>query len=128
MRLRIASAPALLATVLVVNGCGPPPPQAPPHQAMKLDSALSGISSACGLSYQTTALARNPAPSLSGLEASASRDADKLASVYAGNPGWLYQGETITTIVDDSISLLGECGLVESRAKLVKLTGQAGGG
>jgi hypothetical protein len=95
---------------------------------MKLDSALSGISSACGLSYQTTALARNPAPSLSGLEASASRDADKLASVYAGNPGWLYQGETITTIVDDSISLLGECGLVESRAKLVKLTGQAGGG
>jgi hypothetical protein len=126
MTRRVASALGLLAGTLAISGCGPTPPQAPLPAAMKLDSALSGIASACGLSYQTTALAGHTAPSLDGLEAAATKDTDKLASVDAENPDWIYQGEMISAIVKDSISLLGDCGLSAARARLARRTGQHG--
>jgi hypothetical protein len=115
----MATALTLAVTAAVAAGCGPTPPQAPLPDAMKLDSALSGIANACGLSYQTTALEHG---SLSGLEAVAKRESQKLASVYARNPDWIYQGETVRTILADSISLLGDCGLNQAQTELIRLT------
>jgi hypothetical protein len=85
---------------------------------MKLDSALSGISNACGLTYQMTALAGGTQPDLSGPEAVATHEALKLATVYTRNPKWIYQGETVAAIVSDSLSTLAECGLVHAKAAL----------
>jgi pectin methylesterase-like acyl-CoA thioesterase len=118
-RRRVIVAVSLVA-VVALCGCGPTPPQAPLPQAKKLDSALSAISSACGLSYQTTALAASTSPDLSSLEASATKAVHKLASVYALDPGWIYQGETVGTIVADSITALGDCGLSHAKAGLVQ--------
>jgi hypothetical protein len=112
-----------LAAAVAIAGCGATPPQAPLPAAMKLDSALSAIANACGLSYQTTAVVHQPAPSLDELDAVATRQSDKLASVYAHNPWWIYQGETIRAIVLDSISMLGGCGLERAKAELVRRTG-----
>jgi hypothetical protein len=120
---RTAAALALAALALaaaVLSGCGPTPPQAPFRQAQKLDSALSGIASACGLSYQTTALAGSSRPDLSSLQSAANKEVHKLASVYALSPEWIYQGETVRTIVRDSITALGDCGLSDAQARLVR--------
>jgi hypothetical protein len=123
VRRPITTALGLIATVALAAGCGATPPQAPLRAAMKLDSALSGIAHACGLSYQTTALARKPVSPPGVLEAVATRHSDKLASVYAQNPDWIYQGETVRTIVQDSISALDGCGLEQAKAELVRRTG-----
>jgi len=82
---------------------------------MKLSVATGGISSACGLAYQTTAFHKSD---LEALEATASSNATKLASVYAKNPAWIYQGETVGKIVEDSIAMLNACGLNRSAAVL----------
>lgn len=99
------------AAALALAGCGPSPPQAPLKQAMRLSVATSGISTACGLAYQLTAFPANHAADLESLEATASASATKLASVYARNPAWIYQGDTVSEIVADGISMLRACGL-----------------
>jgi hypothetical protein len=101
------------ALVLAVAGasCGPTPPQAPFAQAKKLDSATGDIAAACGLTYQVTAFPGDHRAGLASLEASATSSARKLASVYAGNPAWIYQGETVGKIVDDGVAMLRACGL-----------------
>jgi len=85
---------------------------------MQLDASTSGMSSACGLAYQVTAFAKPGNADLSSYEAQASAQARKLASVYRRNPEWIYQGETVRRIVDDSISLLGACGLTGAQRVL----------
>jgi hypothetical protein len=117
-RYRIAAGLAILA----LAGCGATPPQAPLAQAKKLDASTSGISSACGLTYQVTAFARPGRADLSSYEATASRQARKLASVYKLDPAWIYQGETLRKIVHDSIAMLGSCGLTQARAVLIEQT------
>ncbi len=117
-------ATALVLVILVMAalaGRGPTPPQAPLAQAKKLDASTSGLSSACGLSYQVTAFARPGSADLSSYEA-ASKQARKLASVYALDPTWIYQGETVRKIVHDSAAMLGSCGLTQAQAVLVELT------
>ena len=104
--------------LLALCGCGATSPQAPLAQAKKLDSALGGISTACGLSYQTTDFARPGSANLSSLQKTASAHARKLASVYARDPGWIYQGQTVKNIVDESISMLGSCGLPQAQKVL----------
>jgi hypothetical protein len=126
MRTRLAI--TVGAVAIAVAGCGATPPQAPLAQAKKLDAATSGIASACGLSYQTTALADGHQPDLSALESTAITEARKLASVYALNPDWIYQSETIRVIVHDSISALGDCRLTEAQATLAAQTGHRGSG
>ncbi len=92
--------------------------------AAKLDTSLSGISTACGLAYQLSAFPPPPAAQLASLEATARRQAAKLASVFHQNPGWIYQGETVSRIVDDGISMLGSCGLTRARTALAGETGR----
>jgi hypothetical protein len=101
----LASGPTLLAA------CGPLPPQAPPAQAKKLDASLSDISTACGEMYQMSAFGPPPTSQIRPIADSASFEARKLASVYARNPVWIYQGETIRLIVAQAISKLRNCGL-----------------
>jgi hypothetical protein len=120
---RLAPLIAVLSLMLLGGGCGAAPPQAPPRAAAKLDTSLGGISTACGLAYQVSAFPPPPAAQLTSLDATASEQAMKLASVFHENPGWIYQGETVRTIVDDAISMLGSCGLSEAR---MALAGQVG--
>jgi hypothetical protein len=111
---------------LAAAGCGATPPQAPLDQAKKLDDALSGISTACGESYQVTAFPGPRKTDLQTLEATAARDAVKLASVYRRNPAWVYQGDTIRALVDDSLSTLRQCGLHSAAAVLEHATKRGG--
>jgi len=85
---------------------------------MKLSVATGGISTACGLTYQATAFAGDHTSDLETLEATASSSATKLASVYAKNPAWIYQGETVGQIVEDSVAMLNACGLHRSARML----------
>jgi multidrug efflux pump subunit AcrA (membrane-fusion protein) len=122
------SAPARRSLVSVVAavvlaGCGSAEPQAPLPEAKKLDESTSGISTACGLSYQVTAFPGQHEPDLSTLEATATTAANKLASVYARNPGWIYQGEPVHAIVTDSLTMLRQCGLSGAAQALTRRTG-----
>ena len=106
-----------------VAACGPTPPRAPLEQAKKLDSATSGISTACGLSSQVTAFPPVAQQNLVTLDATATTDARKLAGVYHRNPNWIYQGETVHQIVRDSLTALDACGLHHAASALRARTG-----
>jgi hypothetical protein len=123
MRPRHRSA-ALVTTLLAlaVSACGATPPQAPLPQAKKLDSSTSGISTACGETYQVTAFPGNHRRDLATLDATATSSARKLASVYRRNPAWIYQGETVAAIVKDALSMLSDCGLPGAKATLAHLS------
>ena len=111
---------ALLATA--VSACGSTAGQAPLKQAMKLSVATGGISTACGLAYQVTGFPGDHKADLDTLNATASSSAKKLASVYAENPAWVYQGETVHDIVRDSLAMLSACGLTEAERTLANAT------
>jgi hypothetical protein len=111
-----------LAAAFLATACGAPPPQAPFRYAKKLDSATSGISTDCGLSYQVTAFPGDHTKDLITLEATASTSVRKLAKVWKLNPDWIYQGETIRQIVGASLSMLDSCGLHRARTELARLT------
>jgi multidrug efflux pump subunit AcrA (membrane-fusion protein) len=115
--------PVSVALVAALAGCGSAQPQAPLPEAKKLDESTSGISTACGLSYQVTAFPGQHEPDLSTLEATATTAVDKLASVYARNPGWIYQGEPVHAIVTDSLTMLRQCGLSGAARTLSRHTG-----
>lgn len=108
---------------LLTAACGPTPPQAPLPYAKKLDSATSGISTACGEATQVTAFAGDHHADLVTLEVTASSSALKLAGVFVRDPAWIYQGETVRQIVHDSVTMLGSCGLLAARRELVHATG-----
>ena len=103
--------PVVLALALAGAGCGATPPQAPVAQAKRLDDATGDVAAACGLSYEVTAFPGDQRVDLADLAASATSAARELASVYARNPGWIYQGETVRHIVDDGVTMLRACGL-----------------
>jgi multidrug efflux pump subunit AcrA (membrane-fusion protein) len=113
----------LVIAALAIAGCGAQQPQAPLPAAKKLDEATSGISTACGLTYQVTAFPGRHQPDLTVLEATASTAADKLATVYKRNPGWIYQGEPVHAIVEDSLTMLRQCGLPQAARTLTQRTG-----
>jgi hypothetical protein len=117
-----------LLVALGAAGCGPTPPQAPFAQAKKLDSATSDIATACGLTYQITAFPGDHRAELANLEGSATSSTRKLASVYARNPGWIYQGETVGEIVHDAVAMLRACGLRDAAGALsAAASGRASG-
>ncbi len=117
--LRRLPATAVLAA-MAIAGCGATPPQAPLAFAQKLDRATSGISTACGEAYQVTAFSGDHAQDLATLRATAKSSATKLATVYARNPDWIYQGQTVSEIVHDGVSDLRQCGLGEAAAPLLE--------
>jgi len=112
----------VVAVALWLASCGPPPPQAPPLFAKRLDSATGGISTACGEASQLTAFPGAKPSELLTLEITARSGALMLASVYQRNPSWIYQGETIRQIVRDSASMLESCGLHRAQAALERAT------
>jgi hypothetical protein len=120
MRLkRLTAAPTL---ALCLAACGATPPQAPPKQAMKLSVASGGISTTCGLTFQATAFPGDHKAELAVLEKKVSSNVEKLASVYARNPAWIYQGETIRQVVVDAVAMLQACGLTEAAETLERAT------
>jgi hypothetical protein len=114
----------LAALVPVLAGCGARPPQAPFTYAKQLDSATSGISTACGLAYQATAFPGNHRADLTALDATAAMSAQKLADVYHRNRNWIYQDETVRQIVGASASMLASCGLNRARHALLRTAGE----
>ena len=116
---RLTAAPAL---ALALAACGATPPQAPSKQAMKLSVATSGISTTCGLTYEATAFPGDHKAELAVLEKKVAPNVEKLASVYARNPAWIYQGETVGQIVVDSLSMLHSCGLTRAERTLLRAT------
>ena len=116
---RLMAAPAL---AVALGACGATPPQAPLKEAQKLSVSTSGISTACGLAYQVTAFPGNHRADLETLEATATSSAQKLASVYARNQKWIYQGETVHDIVRDSLAMLSACGLTKAQSALARAT------
>jgi hypothetical protein len=113
---------AFLAAALA--GCGPTPPQAPHAQAKKLGASTSDISTECGLTYQVTAFPGDHRKDLASLQNQAQASVRSLASVYAENPQWIYQGETVGQIVIDAITMLKACGLPHAARTLERATGQ----
>jgi hypothetical protein len=107
---------------LAVTGCGALPPQAPLAYAKKLDSATSGIATACGSAYQVTAFPGNHTRDLDGLEAGAAKSARKLAKVFHRNRDWVYQGDTVAEIASDAVSMLESCGLHRAAGQLRRAT------
>lgn len=113
---------ALAAALLAGAGCGALPPQAPLAYARKLDSATSGISTACGYAYQVTAFPGNHAADLKRLDATATTSVLKLVKVFHRNRAWVYQGDTVAEISSDAVSMLRSCGLHGAAQKLERAT------
>jgi hypothetical protein len=112
----------MLAAAVALAGCGAPPPQAPLPQAKKLSASTGDISTECGLAYQVTAFPGDHDKELASLERQAMASAHSLASVYARNPAWIYQGETVRDIVRDAVSMLNTCGLDRAARALERAT------
>jgi hypothetical protein len=106
---------------VAVAGCGPTPPQAPRAQAKKLSASTGDISTECGLTYQITAFPGHHGKDLASLETQAKASVRSLASVYAKNPKWIYQGETVGEIVTDAAAMLHACGLNNAERMLVRI-------
>jgi hypothetical protein len=109
---------AVAAIVLLVTACAGTSSQAPLKEAKKLSVSTSGISTACGLAFQVTAFPGAHKKDLETLEATAASSAKKLASVYARNQAWIYQGDTVRQIVAQALSMLSTCGLTEAQSAL----------
>jgi hypothetical protein len=114
-RLQIVAA---LCTATCWLGCGPPPPQAPKPAAQKLESGLESISAACAEAFAVGAFPGDHRADLARLEVEATSGGKDVADVYGENPDWIYQGETVRTIVDDATTRLRECKLARSAAAL----------
>jgi hypothetical protein len=110
----------LLATA-VISACGPTPPQPPYHAAKKLAASTGDISTECGLAFQVTAFPGNHQKDLANLESSALHSVRSLASVYARNRAWIYQGESVGAIVLDAVSMLKSCGLNHAATTLERI-------
>jgi hypothetical protein len=106
---------------LAAVGCGAKPPQAPLPAARELAYTTGQISSACGEAYQLTAFPGDHRRELLTLQATATSSARKLAAVYRRNPRWIYEGQTVATIVWKAVSLLHECRLGRAAAPLERI-------
>lgn len=114
--------PAAVLIVLAITGCGALPPQAPLQYAKKLDSATSGISTACGETSRLTAFPGNHRRDLNGLESTAVSDVRKLVKVFKRDRNWIYQGFTVAEIASDGVAMLSSCGLKRAAQQLKQAT------
>jgi hypothetical protein len=113
---------AALGAVVALAGCGSAPPAAPIKQAKKLDASTSDIATECGLSYQVKAFPGEHRKDLANLESQATTSARSLASVDNLDPKWIYQGEAVSEIVSDALSMLKSCGLTRAERTLRRAT------
>jgi hypothetical protein len=105
---------ALLGAVIAAAcaaGCAPPGTPVQKIQAAKLGVATSTISAACGYAWELTAFGGRHPKGLAAQESTAVAAAHKLATVYRHSPSDIYEGESVGSIVSDTITLLDECGL-----------------
>lgn len=116
---RLLAVPAL---VLLLTACAGTSSQAPRGEAKKLSVSTSGISTACGFAFQVTAFPGDHKTDLETLEATAASNAKKLASVYARNQAWIYQGATVRQIVGEALAMLHSCGLTQAERTLRRAT------
>jgi hypothetical protein len=107
---------AVLGAILVA-GCAPPGTPVQKIQAAKLGVATSTISAACGYAWELTAFGGRHPKGLAAQDSTAAAAAHKLATVYTHSPSDIYEGESVGSILSDTITLLDECGL--ARAKIV---------
>lgn len=115
---RIRVALVAVALTAVAAGCSDAGTPAPGKQAAELDVATSRISVACGYAEELMAFGGSHPQGLPWIESIAESGARKLASVYDHDQTDIYQGESIGGIVNDSISLLANCGLPGARPLL----------
>jgi hypothetical protein len=117
-----APATAIASLVLAASaaGCAQPGSQASKAQAARLSVATGSIATACGYAEELTAFGGRHPKGLGPVEAMAVSGARKLASVYRHDQTDLYQGESIAALVQDTISLLGDCGLPRARSVLLR--------
>lgn len=108
----------VLAALALAAGCAPPGTSVQKIQAAKLGVATSSISAACGYAEELTAFGGRHPAGLAAQESSAVSAAHKLATVYAHSPSDIYQGESVGSIVSDTINLLDECGLPAAKRVL----------
>jgi hypothetical protein len=106
------------ALLLAVAGCAQPGTPVQESQAAKLGVATSSISSACGYAWQLTAFGGPRPKGLASQESTAVSAAQKLAGVYAQTPSDLYEGESVGSILEDTVTLLDECGLPKAEKVL----------
>jgi hypothetical protein len=115
---RLAAKLLVVVAIPVLSGCAQPGTPAPSAEAAKLDVATGRISVACGYLEELTAFPGRHAAQRPWIESIAVSGAQKLASVYAHDQSGIYQGESVGAIVNDSISLLHDCGLSGARTVL----------
>jgi hypothetical protein len=120
----LCGATAVVAVVVVGAGCAPPGTPVQKIQAAKLGVATSSISAACGYVWELTAFGGRHGPGIAAQESTAVAAAHKLVTVYRHSPSDIYQGESVGSVLSDTVDLLDECGL--PRAKRVLQQALAG--
>jgi hypothetical protein len=116
-RIALIAVAAAVCVAVCVAGCAQPGTPVPLPQAQKLVVGTSDIATACGYAEEATAFGDHHV-TLAPLDAMARMGAVKVAHVYDEDQTDIYQGESVGGVVNDSISLLGECGLPAARAPL----------
>lgn len=115
---------------LGAGGCGPTPPQAPGPQAHELNKSLSTFSTACGHATEIQEFS-NSAHDMTITEHQAQKQVPVLMAVYQQNPEWIFQGKSVSELVQTSSSFLDECGLHVAarhlRAEAAKVRREKGG-
>jgi hypothetical protein len=107
-----------LAGLLLASGCAPPGTPVQKIQAAKLGVATSSISAACGYAWELTAFGGRHPKGFAAQQATAVSAAHKIATVYGHSPSDIYEGESVGSIVSDTITLLDECGLTGAKQVL----------
>jgi hypothetical protein len=95
---------------LALAGCGATPPQAPGPQAHQLNLALSRISSACGHASEIQEFSKD-SRDLRITERQAQQQIGPLVRIHRQNPNWIFQGKSVSELVNLSSTYLDECGL-----------------
>jgi hypothetical protein len=110
----------MVGALLIIGGCAPPGTPVQKIQAARLGVATSSISAACGYAWELTAFGGRHPKGLAAQESAAVSAAHKLATVYAHSPSEIYEGESVGSILSDTITLLDECGFPSAKRVLQK--------
>jgi hypothetical protein len=110
----------VVAALLVTTACAPPGTPVQKIQAARLGVATSSISAACGYAWELTAFGGRHPKGLAAQQSTAVSAANKLATVYSHSPSEIYEGESVGSILSDTITLLDECGFPKAKRVLQK--------
>ncbi len=100
-------------------GCGQAGmPQVSSGEAARIGVGTGRITVACGTAEELRAFGGPRQPGLAGEQSIALSGARVLAAVYRHDHSRIYQGESVGSVVNDSIALLGNCRLEKARRLL----------